>query len=108
MSKYGLDENVVGTLCRLFATMPHIDRAIIYGSRAKGCFRPNSDIDLTFEGAALTRRDLSVIDAAIDDLLLPYTFDLSIKSMIANPGLLTEIGNHGKTFYQKQPGTPTA
>ncbi len=52
---------------------------------------------------------LNVIDIVandLDDLLLPYTFDLSIFQDIDNPDLLAHIRRVGVTFYQKDEAIP--
>lgn len=54
----------------MFGRFPGIEQAVLYGSRAKGNYRPGSDIDLTLKGD-LSHRDLLNIELALDDLLLP-------------------------------------
>ena len=44
---------------------------------------------------------LNKISLDIDDLLLPYTFDLSVYNHITNTDLLAHIARVGKTFYKK-------
>jgi predicted nucleotidyltransferase len=45
--RFGIPEKSIGKICGIFAQHPEIDRVILYGSRAKGNFKPGSDIDLT-------------------------------------------------------------
>ena len=81
---------------------PQVDRALLYGSRAKGNFRPGSDIDLTLVGSeALNLRVLYRIMDEIDDLLLPYTFDLSILRLIDDQEVREHIRRVGVVFYVK-------
>ncbi|GEM_PF-3073297 len=62
--------------------------------------RKHSDIDLALdEGSDL---DLDVLGRIMDDLLLPYGFDLSILSMLTDPGVLDHIRRAGVVFYQKE------
>jgi len=84
-----------------FRAFPGICEAILYGSRAKGNFRPGSDIDLTLKGNGLSHQDLLNIELALDDLLLPYKIDLSLYHQIDNPQLLDHIARVGKSLYQK-------
>jgi predicted nucleotidyltransferase len=83
----------------VFSSYPAVDKAIVYGSRAKGNCRPGSDIDITLEGSALTFDDLLRIEAALDDLMLPWTMDLSLLSHIDNPTLLGHIARVGKPLW---------
>ena len=99
--KFGLKENIIKQINDLFAKYPQIKKAVIYGSRAKGNFKKGSDIDLTLKGVGL---NLSVINSLLnelDDLLLPYTFDVSIFKQINNVGLVEHIERVGKVFYAK-------
>ncbi|MDD9972692.1 MAG: nucleotidyltransferase domain-containing protein, partial [Candidatus Poribacteria bacterium] len=63
--------------------------------------RNGSDIDLTLCGDALTHSVLSRIDTELDDLLLPYTIDLSIFHQIDNPDMVEQIQRIGVDFYEK-------
>lgn len=99
--KFGLKEDIITQVNEVFAKYPQIEKAVVYGSRAKGNFKNGSDIDLTLKGDGL---NLSVINSLlneIDDLLLPYTFDVSIFKQISNAGLIEHIERVGKDFYEK-------
>lgn len=73
----------------------------MYGSRAKGSYRPGSDIDLALFGEALNYTQLNRIETEIDDLLLPYTVDLSLYAQIDNVDLQNHIQRVGQVFYQR-------
>jgi predicted nucleotidyltransferase len=98
---YGLTEEVVEAICKIFQAHPEVEKVILYGSRAKGNFKPASDIDLTFFGPLIDQTVLNKISWELDDLLLAYTFDLSIYSQINNPDLLDHIERVGTLFYSK-------
>lgn len=78
-----------------------IEKVVIYGSRAKGNYRPNSDIDLTIFGENVTHDLINIVGWELDDLLLPYTFDLSAFNNISQTDLLEHIKRVGIIFYQK-------
>jgi uncharacterized protein len=46
----GLDVEELGQLQTLFSSYPEIRKVILFGSRAKGTARKNSDIDLAVDG----------------------------------------------------------
>ncbi|WP_169434499.1 nucleotidyltransferase family protein [Marinobacterium rhizophilum] len=75
--------------------------AILYGSRAKGNFKPGSDVDLTLEGAELSVQVLNEVAWALDDLLLPYQIDLSILEQIYNQDLIDHINREGVRLYTR-------
>lgn len=99
--RYGLSEQTIEKICGVLARHPAIDRAVLYGSRAKGNFKPGSDIDLTLFGDSLTSRELGIIDEELDDLLLPYQIDLSIFNQIDHAKLREHIERVGVVFYQR-------
>ena len=100
--KYGLSDKIIEQIQDVFAQHPEVEKVILYGSRAKGNFRNGSDIDLAFQGEKLTLSLLHNIDKALDNLLLPYTFNLSILKHIDNADLLHHIEQVGIVFYETQ------
>jgi len=100
-SDFGLSNEVISRIQSVFSENPAVEEVILYGSRAKGNFRPASDIDLTVKGADVTWHDLQTIERKIDDLLLPYKVDLSLFRQIDNENLIEHINRVGMTFYKK-------
>ena len=99
---YGLPQYVIERLNTLFRAWPRIERVVLYGSRAKGNYRKGSDIDLCVEGDTLGMTDLLKLDAEIDDLLLPWKVDLSLRHHIDNPDLLAHLDRVGIPIYQSE------
>lgn len=99
--KYGLSQETIAKICAVFARFREIDRAVLYGSRAKGNFKPGSDIDLALYGEALTRAVRSAVASELDDLLLPYTIDLSLFDELDHVKLRDHIERVGVIFYQR-------
>lgn len=99
--KYGLTELQLQALCHVFEHYPALERVILYGSRAKGTYRMGSDIDITLVGNTLSKTDLNNIDNEIDDLLLPYFFDISLFHQLSNMDLVKHIERVGKVLYKK-------
>jgi predicted nucleotidyltransferase len=54
--RFGLKESVIRKICSVLARYPQVEKAILYGSRAKGNYKNGSDIDLTLRGG-LAQRD---------------------------------------------------
>jgi len=99
--KYGLKEETIEKIQNVFATFPQVDKAILYGSRAKGNYKPRSDIDITLKGENLKLSVINQIGLMLDDLMLPYTFDLSVFSHIKNNDLVEHIDRVGIEFYSR-------
>lgn len=99
--KYGLPKTTIEKIRGVFARFPEIDKAVLYGSRAKGNYQAGSDIDLTLYGDALTPDLCDKIANELDDLLLPYTIDLSLFDELDHVKLREHIERVGVTFYEK-------
>ena len=78
---------------------------MVYGSRALGCHRPGSDLDLTLIdddiSADISADILDRIDAELDDLPLPWMIDLSCLAAIQQPGVLAHIERAGVELYRR-------
>lgn len=99
--RYGLKEEVVKQITDVFARFPDIEKVLLYGSRAKGTYKNGSDIDLCLLGNNIDLTLLSKIDLALDELFLPYSFDLSIYNNLSNPDLISHIDRVGIPIFSK-------
>lgn len=103
--KYGLSDATIGKMNAVFAFFPEVDRVVLYGSRAKGNYKPGSDIDLTMQGAGLTSVLCGTIAERLEELLLPYMIDLSVFAELGHPELQAHIKRVGMVFYQRDDET---
>jgi predicted nucleotidyltransferase len=104
MTRFGLPTAAIDKIRGVLARHDAVRRAVIYGSRAKGTFKPGSDIDLTLlaaEGRTIDHRELAKILDEVDDLLLPYTLDLSVFDDLSNAKLREQIERVGQVFYER-------
>ena len=101
MIRFGLKEQAIEGICKVFAQHPLVDKAVLYGSRAKGNYKPGSDIDLSLHGAALSLQELWAINDELDELLLPYSIDLLIFDTLQHEKLKEHIERVGVVFYQR-------
>lgn len=100
--KYGLSQSTIQKIFSVLSHYPQVDKAVLYGSRAKGNFKNGSDIDLTLRGGKeLTLNVLYRIMDELDDLLLPYTIDLSIFDDIRDADVIEHIQRVSVMFYEK-------
>ena len=98
---HGLPDETIAKLCGIFSQYPAIHSLLLYGLRAKGNYQPGLAIDLSIQAPALGVADLLVIDNQIDDLLLPWTVDLSLLHHIDNPELIDLIRRIATLFYSR-------
>ena len=100
--KFGLSEKTCSTVCRILDGHPHVETAVLYGSRAKGTYRDGSDIDLTLMGEGLDQKTLLAIAWELDDSSIPYTVDLSRFEKIDSASLREHIRRVGVVFYERE------
>ncbi|TAE34248.1 MAG: nucleotidyltransferase domain-containing protein [Alphaproteobacteria bacterium] len=98
--KFGLSDAAIATIHAAFKKYPAIERAVIYGSRAKGNYKQGSDIDLTLFGEGLTADILMRIAQVLDDSMLPYLVDISVFDHLDNANLREHILRVGLVFYE--------
>jgi predicted nucleotidyltransferase len=99
--EFGLEPENIEAINSIFESFPKIEKVIIYGSRAKGNFRYNSDIDLTIVGKISEEELLSIKDK-LDTLNIIFMIDISILSEIRSKDLIEHINRVGKVFYKRQ------
>jgi predicted nucleotidyltransferase len=99
---YGLESETVNNIKAIFSKFDEIEKVVLYGSRAMGNYKTGSDIDLTLFGDNLSLRTIFAIQDELEELFLPYKFDISIYSKIENRDLRDHIKRVGKIFYQKK------
>jgi predicted nucleotidyltransferase len=85
----------------ILAKSAHVERAVLFGSRATGTFGRASDIDLALEGDDLELTDLLSLHGKFSESSLPYEVDLVIRANIADPELESRIQRHGTMFYEQ-------
>jgi len=98
---FGLKEHHIISINAVFERYESVEKAFLYGSRAKGNYRSGSDIDLTLVGANLDLTTLLKIENELDDLLIPHKIDLSILHKIENSELIEHIERVGVCFYER-------
>lgn len=102
MINTGLDNSDIKKIQSVLNLHSEIEKAILFGSRAKGNYKPASDIDLTLVGNDLNLTIQQKIENELDDLLLPYQFDISIYHTITSNELVAHIERVGQLFFQKE------
>lgn len=100
-ARYGLTGATMDRTAGVLARFPEVEKAVLFGSRAKGTHKPGSDIDLSLVGEALDWRTVGKIYDALDDLLLPYRFSLILFDQNTDPDVAAHIARVGITVFQR-------
>jgi predicted nucleotidyltransferase len=101
MGDFGLSSNNINKINSVFQQYPEISEVLIFGSRAKGNFRDNSDIDLAIKSKNISLSVLQQIEIKLEELYIPNYFDLVIYEKIENQELIEHINRVGKKIYKK-------
>lgn len=99
MDNFGLSERTIIELHKFFKAFKEIEMVKIFGSRAKGTFKHNSDIDFAIYGNSIDEKLIRRISTEIDELPTPYKFDILNYKTIDNNNLKQIIDETGKIFY---------
>lgn len=99
--KFGLDENIIEKIKNILEEQPKVDKAYIFGSRAKGNYRPESDIDIAVKGYGLTVEDILRMSAAIDKTPIGFEVDLVNYDSIKEDELRAHVDRVGIEFYSR-------
>ena len=97
---FGLKEEQKEDILTVFKNENKINEVVIFGSRAKGNYKPGSDIDLALKGS-LDLNDLLKLYNKLDDINLPYKFDLIIYEQIKDKDVIEHIKRVGISLFKR-------
>lgn len=98
---FGLDARALELIRDVLRQHREVREAKVFGSRAMARFEKNSDVDLALWGD-LDQRLIGRILGELDELPLPYMFDVQAYDAIRHTPLKQHIDEVGKTLYQRQ------
>jgi len=99
--QFGLSENIIEQLNKIFEENRKVDEVILFGSRAKGNYRGDSDIDLALKGRNVSSEDILSLGVKLESLNLPYKIDLINYATIKDKDVVEHIDRAGIVFYEK-------
>ncbi len=92
----GLSDAAIDEILLLTKRFPEIEKVILFGSRAKGTYKPGSDIDLVISGDAVSYSIVNELSYLLnEESILPYYFDLLNLSEITSAALHEHISKYG-------------
>lgn len=99
MKQAGIQQQDIDLLSSVFRNYSDIQQVVLFGSRAKGIARANSDIDLAILGIE-NELQIASLSMELDELPLPYKFDVISFSTIHNLSLRQHIERVGIVIYK--------
>jgi predicted nucleotidyltransferase len=101
----GLTGRELESFASIFRRHPEVERVCLFGSRAKGGYRPESDVDLAVWGG-LTPWGVESLAGELDELPTPYLFDVKKYETIRLPALREHIDRVGVELYRADGTSP--
>ncbi|MCL2739762.1 MAG: nucleotidyltransferase domain-containing protein [Oscillospiraceae bacterium] len=98
--KIGMTEKQFSDIVSVFAKFPQIERAVVFGSRAKGNFKKYSDVDICLYGEFDYLFD-EHIKLELDELYVIFEFDVLSYNHLSNEKLKEHIDRVGITIYER-------
>lgn len=99
--KYGLSTSELAEIINVFRQASLVEKAVLFGSRAKGNYRPGSDIDLAVYGKNILFDDFLTLKVKLDELDILQKIDLVKFESIENAEFIDHINRVGITLYKK-------
>jgi len=98
----GLKKEDLDYLIKTLESFPEIDKAIIFGSRAKGTCKIGSDVDIAIVGDRISFTAVAKLHHLLEnESPLPYFFDIVDYTHLEHIELKEHIDRVGKLIYQR-------
>ena len=97
----GLKERHRKAVIDIIAGNARVERAVLFGSRAAGTFRPASDVDVELFGDRLSASDQANLAAAIAELTIPQRVQLLLFGTVESIALRKYIETQGVEWYRR-------
>ncbi|NCN04739.1 MAG: nucleotidyltransferase domain-containing protein [Spirochaetales bacterium] len=86
----------------ILTTEKKIEKAVLFGSRAKGTEKKGSDIDIALFGENLDLKSVGLLSQQFEESTLSWKVDLVLVEMIDNSNLLDHIQRLGQGIYEQE------
>ena len=103
MKRFPLAPNELDLVQSVFRKYPEALSVVLFGARAKGAHTKYSDVGFVISGS-VTALGAEAIGAELDELPLPYRFDVQSLPAIKHRPLLEHIRRVGIPVYRFQAG----
>ena len=108
-NRYGLSDSALEQVTEAIRQFDQIVAVVLFGSRAKGNYKPGSDIDLAVKGDRVSPRNVAQLaDCLNEETPLPYFFDVVHYETLDNQALVDHIDRVGIVIYSAGQTAPSA
>jgi predicted nucleotidyltransferase len=98
--RFGLSEDALKAIHAILIQHPAVEEAVVFGSRSLGREHRFSDVDIALHGE-LPPLEAESIALELDELNLPFHFDVRVAATIQHRGLRAHISRAGQTLYRR-------
>ncbi|MFA6180087.1 MAG: DEAD/DEAH box helicase family protein, partial [Candidatus Methylopumilus sp.] len=96
----GLSTSLTAKLAAVFDSTPNLDKVWIFGSRARGDYRQNSDIDLAIDAENMDPDSFLRLEKRLTNLGLLQTLDVVLWKTVRQSEFREEIERDRQLFWQ--------
>ena len=94
-----LEDKLKNELQTIFSKYKEIEKVLLFGSRARGDNKYNSDVDLCLFGKNITHLVQAKISMDVDEINTPLSFDILNFNELTKQDLIDNIINEGVEVY---------
>ena len=99
---FGLAERDLAYIIAVVGEFPEIQKAVVFGSRAKGNYKKGSDIDIAIFGEDISFSTIaSLHDRLEEESPMPYFFDIVDYTHSTHQELKEHIDRVGKKIVER-------
>jgi predicted nucleotidyltransferase len=100
--KFGLKDADIDYIIDSIKKFNEIEKAVIFGSRAKGNYKTGSDVDIAIYGDNITFDTIASLHWILEEEgPLPYFFDVIDYTHLGHKGLKEHIDRVGEVIFEK-------
>lgn len=97
---FGLTEQDIDAIVKILRKYKEVERAVIFGSRAKKTHRKGSDVDISVFGKDISFQTIRQLSYDLnEETLMPYHFDVLDYKSVENNDLKQHIERVGINIY---------
>ncbi|AVP56061.1 hypothetical protein K144313037_p10150 (plasmid) [Clostridium tetani] len=101
-NKMGISLQLFEGIKNIISKNPKINKAVIFGSRARGDYKKTSDIDICIYGKDIQNIDINLLEDSLKEIDTPLDFDIVYFDKISKEALKINIEKDGILIYAKK------
>ena len=100
--EFGLNDTDLAYIIAVIGDFEEIEKAVIFGSRAKGNYKTASDVDIAVFGKNISFSSIAHLHSRLEEEgPLPYFFDIVDYTHSTHKELKDHIERVGKTIFER-------